>query len=406
MLATLLQIRPVRAFTAWVLALVTSAALGAAADPAAAQTTRKLALSPAWGSAWLTKPAKPTPVSAPAKPTPVSAPAPSSGLKVGIVANTLGMGPSDQNAWQAQIASTGVRWTREELTWASVEPTAGRLDWSRFDGMMINAARNHLMVLPLLSAPPAWAGAGMPADPSGFATFVSRVVARYGPGGTFWAAHPDIASYAPTWFEVWNEPWVAHFSGGSPDPARYARLVKASVAAGRSANSSARFLIDVDLTSCCGRRPSIEWIDSMYRAVPDLGSWFDAVAVHPYGSDAPDTYNPDDARWQFRRIELIRDKFVAHGDGAKHFWITEIGWPTCARNPGCVSESQQATYLSRTFALIAERYSSYVDAVFWYSWRDWSYADPADKESAFGLIRPDTSRKPAYAALAAVAAKY
>jgi exo-beta-1,3-glucanase (GH17 family) len=146
------------------------------------------------------------------------------------------------------------------------------------------------------------------------------------------------------------------------------------------------------------------WIDGIYAAVPDIGSYFDGVAVHPYsGARSPGYYTPPYTDWQFRRIEQIRATLVAHGAAGKHLWLTEIGWSTC---PGgspyeCVTEQQQADYIQQAFDMVRASYGDWVDAVFVYSFRSWE-ASPTNKEDWFGIVHLDGTRKPAYDVLRAL----
>jgi polysaccharide biosynthesis protein PslG len=330
------------------------------------------------------------------------APAPrSGGLRIGINAGTQGWGP-DAGQQQDIVRSSGAGYLREELDWDLIEPQNDQWSWSRYDSLMTSAAQRGLTVLPLLMSVPGWAGASwdaVPSNPTEYSEYVAKVVARYGPGGDFWRAHPDLAAYAPDYFEIWNEPYLGVFAAGDTDPARYARLVKAATTAGRAANPNAKFLIEADTTGTDNFSTYHAWMDGMYAAVPNLGDYFDAVAVHPYGDASPDHYTPRSSRWQFRRIEEIKAKLQAHGDGGKHLWITEVGWTTCPSNPACASESQQAAYVSRMFEMVRTDYGSLVDAVFLYGFHDLNPGDPSDKEQWFGFIRRDGSFKPAWQAL-------
>ena len=329
-------------------------------------------------------------------------PAPPSGdLRIGLNANTQGWGP-DMGQQQDLARSSGARYLREELDWDSIEPQNDQWSWSRYDALMLNAAQRGLTVLPLLMSAPGWAARSwdtIPSDPAEFSEYVAKVVARYGPGGELWRAHPDLADYAPDHFELWNEPYLGVFAAGDTDPGRYARLVKAAVTAGRAANPSAKFLMEADTTATDDFSSYYPWLDGMYAAVPNLGDYFDAVAVHPYGDGAPDHYTPGWSRWQFRRIDEIKAKLQAHGDGDKHMWITEVGWTTCPSNPACASESEQASYVQQMFDMIRSDYSSSVDAVFLYGFHDLNPGDPSDKEQWFGFIRRDGSFKPAWQTL-------
>jgi hypothetical protein len=223
-------------------------------------------------------------------------------LRVGLVANTQGHrnnpGPEQNVAAQAHVS-----WLREEFDWNEVEPSRGVFDWRRYDRLIEAAARRGLRVLPLLNGSADWAAASshvFPADYNDYARYLSRVVARYGPGGQFWARRPRLASYAPTHFELWNEPYIESFSTDGVDPGRYALLVEGAVTAARQANPRAKFVISADTAAVEDLAPS--WIDGMYAAVPDLNQFFDAVAVHPYSSEIPPwVFTATDNRWQFRR---------------------------------------------------------------------------------------------------------
>lgn len=329
----------------------------------------------------------------------------SSALRIGINAGTEGWG-NGSGAEQDQARQTGVKWLREEMRWNVVEPQQGTWNWERYDRLFTSAAQRDMNVLPLLMDTPAWAGESpttIPSDPSAYADFTAHVAARYGPGGEFWRAHPELPSHPASMVELWNEPYQQNFSAGGADAGKYARLVRAAATAGRAANPAVGYLLEAELTSTNDFRSYHEWIDAMYSAVPDLGRYFDGVAIHPYG-DAPDHYTPNDpanVRWQVRRLEQIRAKFVDHGDGAKHFWVTEIGWSTASRCSECQSEAQQAAYTSRFFQMVRSNYASFVDAVFVYGWRD-NGSDATNKEDFFGMVRQDGTKKPMWNALRSI----
>ena len=297
---------------------------------------------------------------------------------------------------------TGARWLREEFSWSEIEPQNDSWQWDRYDHLMLEAAERNMRVLPVLFDTPKWAGSAwneIPSNPAEFSQYAAKVAERYGPDGTFWQAHPEIASYAPDYFEIWNEPYSRYFSAGGVHPGRYARLVEAAATAGREANPRAKFLLAGEQTPAGDKLH--HYIDDMYAAVPDLNSYFDAVAVHPYGgSSAPDRRR---GGWGFPRISDIRQTFVDHGAASKPLWITEVGWSTCPRDPRyCTSERDQAKYLSEMFTLLSTKYASYVKAVFVYRSIDIN-SKRSDKEGWFGLERMDGSHKPAFAVFRAAA---
>jgi hypothetical protein len=298
---------------------------------------------------------------------------------------------------EAQRAlAAGSRYLREDLSWATVQARAGRFDWRRPDQVVGMAAQFGLTVLPVVDDAPPWTGGSsrsLPTDGRALARFTARAAARYGPGGTFWRRHLGLPYRPARHFELFNEPYLPEYSGGHPDPGHYARLVAAAVPAARAANRHVRFLVEADTTySPDGGQTQLDWLSGMYAAVPDLGRYFDAVAVHPYANGSPLQFTPGaDDRWQSRRIELIRAALVARGAAAKHLWVTEVGWSTCprSRDAQCVTEGEQAAYLRDIFALRRSVWRSYVDGVFVYALQDYS----SSGGGSFGVLRRDGSRK-------------
>lgn len=323
------------------------------------------------------------------------------GLTVGLVANTQ---VHDQRAGDEQdiAKETGAGWLREELDWDVIEPRDDQWNWERYDTMFGEAARRGLRILPLLSGSASWAAPQwnqFPTDFGEYAQYVAKVTERYGPGGSFWLAHPENGAYAATHFELWNEPYIEYFSVDKVSPSRYARLARTAALAGRAANPQAKFLLAADTFYTEAPGDYRNWIDGMYEAVPDLNSYFDAVAIHPYSAGlSPDVYTPDrgGTRWQFRRVEEMRAKFDSHGAEDKPFWVTELGWATCAQHEDCVSEAQQAEYVGRVFEYAKGPYAQFMEAVFIYHLNDWGPTDHTNKEYWFGLRRKDGSRKPAF----------
>lgn len=331
---------------------------------------------------------------------------PGSGTTTGPVTGGLIFGLNSVNpddATLSNVAGAGVSMARVPLHWADVEKSPGQFSWAGYDSVFGSEARHGITPLPVLLDDPSWAESSDLTIPNGSATayadFTARATARYGPGGTFWKANPSIPYHPITYWEIWNEPYWYLFNDAHSDPATYARLVRATAAAGKAANPQTKFLLQADLTSYMTADKQVEWVDALYNAVPDLNSWFDGVAVHPYSwPKSPDVYAPGD-RWDFKRIADIRAKFVAHGAANKGFWITEVGYPTCPGNSRCVSESAQATDLARIFQIVKGDYASFMQAIFIYNYKDPSSQNSSDPEDWFGLLRGDGSPKPAWNAL-------
>jgi hypothetical protein len=313
-------------------------------------------------------------------------------LALGLVDNTVGYGTS-MGREQDLIKRSGARWLREELMWSVVEPRRGARRWATYDRLFAAAARRGLRVLPLLSDTPAWArtSGGLPTRSAAYGAYVRDAVARYGPDGAFWRAHPRFdRALAPTWFELWNEPYLTGREVDDPTAAaRYAALARAGVAGGRAADPDARFLVALD-TSAAGRTGVVErWLGRVLAADPDFLSRADGVAVHPYNIALGLGQNT---------LDELHAALDAHGAGALPIWVTEIGWSTCRRQGGCVTEGRQAANLTAFLGMVRARYPR-VAAVFVYRLRDLKVRPEFDREGAFGLIGIDGRRKPAWQAL-------
>jgi hypothetical protein len=327
-------------------------------------------------------------------------------LIVGLNADVSGWGGASTAPLLDQVISTtGAKWLREELDWSTIEPQPGVFDFSYYDHFMLIAGSRGEHILAVLYGTPGWAGpsdSSIPTNPSSFAAYVGAVVRRYGPHGSFWVQHPDLAGSAIRDFEIWNEPFFDNGDDGVYGPGRYARLVKASAIAGHGANGAVRILMAAEMQSARDANGDWQWwVDGLYQAVPDLNTYFDGVAMHDYGSDTT-TLKPTIPGQPYQnyghmlRIEDLRRQLVDHGAAGKPFWITEVGWSTCTeQNIDCVSQEQQAANLATLFNDVRGRWRNWVQAVFVYRFGDG--ADPATVQDAYGLTTLSGGPKPALA---------
>jgi hypothetical protein len=335
----------------------------------------------------------------------VTVPAPPAGappLRAGLVINALDAGSGARRRRElARAHALGVHWIREELRWGAIERSPGRYRWDRFDALLIAATRARLHVLPLLLGTPWWAGRdwfALPDSPAAFGAFAAHAAARYGPGGTFWRAHPRLdGRLAPRWFELWNEPYLEHFSTGGVDPVRYAAMVHAATVDGRAANRATRWLMEADLTYLDGTGVRRRWLESLAAADPALLRIVDGVAVHPYMFGAPDGAEDIPLAFRFDRTGAIADELTRLGAGRVPLWITELGWSTCDVRPDCGSEQDQAQWLADAFTRVRSRpLSTRVRALFVYHLHDFAGRASGDREAHYGLLRPNGTRKPAW----------
>lgn len=354
------------------------------------------------GSGWsviTTEADKPTPRvgSEAGKPTPRLG---SPGLVVGVTANAL---DDDMRGVTARVRSVGVRWMREDFRWPVLEPRRGQMSFARYDRLMVATASRGVRVLPLLLESPRWTGASrvmqLPPSLPAWTRFVQRTLQRYGPGGAFWRAHPELdASLAPRVWEIWNEAYLPQFAYPRPDPARYAQLVDHTVRAGRAVSPSVRYLVSAETGYRAPDGSLRDWLGDMARAVPKLGEVVDGLAVHPYSVGGP--ANTATAReTQFDRLEDFGPTLQRLGVGRKPLWITEFGWSTCAERPPCETRAKQRRYFAEALERVATRYRDRVAAVFAYRLDDLDVSGSRDFQAGFGVAERGGRKKPSWEVL-------
>ena len=146
------------------------------------------------------------------------------------------------------MADVRVQTTRFMLKWRDIEHVRGTYDWSERDRMIGGLASKGIRSLPFAFGSPSWVGNGARrASPdrhlgrdTAWQNFLKAAVARYGPGGTYWAPggkyDQDFGTSAPTvpitQWQVWNEPNLKKFfSPGSTTQQtanKYAKLLALS----------------------------------------------------------------------------------------------------------------------------------------------------------------------------------
>jgi hypothetical protein len=263
-------------------------------------------------------------------------------------------------------------------------------------------------------ASPPWAadgGHGMPSNPDDLGDFLGAMATRY---------RGKVQAY-----EVWNEEnYAIENDGYVAGPGRYIELLKVSYTRIKEADPNAVVVLGA-LTPTGVNNPYVAINDLTYlrQMLEYQGGvardYFDALGVHVAGSNnPPDTIWPDNPGpdgWTdhtshyFRHLEQIRGIMEAYGFGEKSVWITEFGWAsteniTPVAAPGYEyayqnSEQEQAEYIVRAFEKGRTEYQPWLGAMFLWN-LNFATAFPAgDEKSAFGLLRPDWSQRPAYQAL-------
>jgi len=307
---------------------------------------------------------------------------------------------ADPVATAAAIRDAGAGIVRQPFSWARIETAPGVLDFSVYDTVMAAAASAGLKVLPVLMDPPAWRSTAPatgalramypPRDVAAMAALASALVRRYGPGGSFWALHPELSPAPIHSWQVWNEPNIPAFWATGPDPAAYVRMLRAVGAAIHAADLYAE-VVTGGLPYAGSGIPVAQFVDAMYAA--GARGTFDTLAIHPYAA------NPAGV---LEILRLARAQLDRLGDPQRFIRATEFGWAT-GGPPVTItaSEATQAALLRDTLAALQQvrgvlRLRGFVV----FRWKDVGLnLGQADVWALHtGLLREDGTPKPALAA--------
>jgi hypothetical protein len=322
--------------------------------------------------------------------------------RVGLSTSTILLPPAQGYAYLKQARDIGVTWVREDFAWSTIERQRGQYDWRTTDALMRNAARLGINVLALAAWSPPWASGHAesnkfpPLNPADYARFVRAIAMRYGVGGTFWIRTPKALRRPVTAIEIWNEPWHGHFWQPSPDPAAYARLVRAGATAIKAVHPEIKVLASGDIfqLTADGDDLGVDWLQPLLAADPALwrSGLVNAWSVHTYCQRLSPWDSAAPVRVRFDRVELTRSLTVAAGSGLP-IWITELGWNTGSDRPDSVSEEIQAVYEVEALRRASDQWGSFVTRSFIYT------LDVPERETDYNLLRPDGSPRPAWTAL-------
>lgn len=302
-----------------------------------------------------------------------------------LVGDVLGMatqmydGPraSPERDFEIQkLASSGWKRIRISIDWGHVEPARDQFTWERTDPFIAMLTAAGLQVDGRLSYGVDWAAPDdddSAIEPADFADYGAHVAAHY-------------CGVIESW-ELWNEENIQRFWQPRPDPSRYGAILKATYTAIHAACPSAKVLIGG--LSCFDQYTFHEglyyFVEAMHEAHPDIGQYFDALAIHPY--TFIQTSSPEWS-WQGEKqelwpdlpgqIALARQRLETVGAPGKPIWLTEWGWPSLI-----VGKDGQAKFLARG-ALLA--LAAGVEDLDWYTFFDKDGGGFPPTEDYFGLF--------------------
>jgi hypothetical protein len=253
-------------------------------------------------------------------------------------------------------------------------------DWPRFDHIVSGAARNGIVLMPVLYGVPKWVPGGIgailgPAMNGVWQDYVRALVERYGSDGEFWSDHSEIPYRPVTRWQVWNEP-NSEVNWKRPNPAEYGRFLVRSARTIHGADPAAEVISAGVVAAPLNKslQAGASYLRRMVRSRAVRRS-VDAIGFHPY------TKTVAQSKKLIRKARKVMDG--ARMDNTP-IWVTEIGWGatssprtapgTAARwqiNPG-----KQRKNLRKAFEMgIGKRKRLGIEGMVWYQWKDG--ADPA-----------------------------
>jgi hypothetical protein len=307
----------------------------------------------------------------------------------------------------------GVGWVKQQVQWHTIEHGPDDFEWQNLDRLVAGADSFGFKVLLSVTYAPDWTRAvqlegGPPTDYAEFGRFMEQLARRY---------RGRVEAY-----ELWNEPNLAReWRGDMLDPARFAALVAEGAAGVRAADPQALIVSGA---------PGVTGIDDGETAISDrvflrgmleagIAQHVDAIGAHPYGyanppwesvqdEDHAASSHNDHPTFFFRdTLEDYRRIMLDYGIDKHQIWVTEFGWPspegigqmdlTGWEYGRQISEAEQGDYVVRAFHMGDER--PWVGPMFLWNLNLATIWGADNAFSAYSLLRPDGSFRPAYVAL-------
>ncbi|HVW18660.1 MAG TPA: hypothetical protein VHB30_10475 [Solirubrobacteraceae bacterium] len=304
----------------------------------------------------------------------------------------------------AVMDAAGVGTIRLQFNWALIEPQRGRPDFATMDRRVAAAARDRLDVLGLVLDSPGWAaevqGRDMaaPRRPADYAAFLRRLIARYGPDGTFWKANPGLPRVPVRAWEIWNEPNLSDYWSARPYASSYRELLCAAYRAAKAADRGS--------TVVMAGLANDSWRAMAALEKAGVHGCFDVAAVHPFSG------RPSNS---LKITRLNREALDRGGDAGKPIWLTELTWPSAlgkTKNTHGweVTPAGQAQRLTEAYTLyVRDAKALRLRRIYWYTWASYDRDSPNSFVwSGLRVSRPDgtIADKPAMRALRAIVRRY
>jgi hypothetical protein len=305
------------------------------------------------------------------------------GASAAVPRNFYGIVPSTPlvSSDFARMGGAKVGTLRTGASWVDLQaaPTAG-FNFAALDATVRSAAFNRIQLLPILAFEPSFVTGPCGSDQgcqrhiyissarekSAWVAYVTSVVQRYGPGGSFWQQNPGVPYEPVRRWQIWNE---QNAENQKNSPKLYSKLLALSDNAISAVDPGAKIILGGMFGTPKGGLTAWKYLSKLYAS--GAKKHFDAVALHPY---APTI---DGIAFQ---IKKIRSVMKAHHDPKGEVDVTEISWgSSLKKHPGTgalgatfnVGPKRQAKRLKQSFKLLTSHRSSWnIGGVYWFGWKD------------------------------------
>jgi hypothetical protein len=272
--------------------------------------------------------------------------------------------------------STGsIRLWDTGVTWQTMQPHPGSIDYSRLDQIVADAWANGTEVTLVTAMTPAWAAA--PALPDGptpltngteaprseaFAAYLADVMTRY--QNYQGSGRPGIANY-----QVWNEANITTFWTGTPQ--QMADLVKTAYDVRAATDPSVRLIGPAQVSRLSYQRTWTRNFYGLSTGGQPVWKYLDAISLNLYPVDTQPTSSggtrlsvPEDSMGLLSIVRgyLAKDRVPS----TMPIWNTEINYGLGRGTPSVpISDERQVANVMRTYLLNA---AQGVKRVEWYAY--------------------------------------
>ncbi len=296
----------------------------------------------------------------------------------------------------ASMSQQGISWARLTFDQANDERQRGSFNWYATDTMVAALARHGVRGEASFVGTAPWAadpstygkcpwGMAYPADLGGWSDWVAAAARRYGPNGSFWAAHPELPQLPIRTWEVGNEVNSEQFWCPAANPEQYAAVYSASQSAINAVDPGAKVIV-AGLAPRFAQRTDVDldvpsFLTRMVAADPSLRGRIPEVAIHPYASNVQGVLGI---------VAQFRQAMIAAGMPRTPMLVNEFGWHTSGGQmpTWAASEGQRAGLIAGVTNRLW-RSNCGVSGMAPYSWITMEQ-NPSDSEQWYGLADPTT----------------